>query len=348
MPSTFWARTDSGSANNPALNLTGDPATQVSFVASGSDGDLFLEQPSGGGIDPDTQVMIDGVLYDFTFELSGTMPTKNSDGAQQVPEQYEGSVVNIITVQNYPSAGETTRLSFMPEETATEDDMNSFGKGAIDVQDVDHTPTSSPVCFAGGTMILTPNGEVMVEDLQAGDLVTTLDDGPMPILWMSKTKRSWPMDSLKSKPVKIAAGALGPNLPRIDLVVSPQHKVLLSRSGELSTAGPKVLAPAKGLLSLPGVRTMKGKREVVYYHILMARHSILISNGMASESFYPGPSAMQMLRPHQRNEVLALFPDLQSNPDTAYGPSARTSLTRSEAETMAAGLGERTSLASAA
>jgi len=349
MHSTFWARTDSGSANNPALNLTGDASVQITFVASGSNGDLILEQPAGGGVDPDTQISIDGISYDFTFEISGTMPTQNRDGAQQVPDQFEGSVVYIITVQDYPTAGDTTRLSFMPEETATQAEMDSFGNGAIDVGNVDETPTPGPVCFADGTKILTPDGEILVEDLQVGDIVTTLDDGPMPILWVSKTKYSWPLESSKSKPIMISAGALGQNAPMRDLVVSPQHKVLLSdlRAHE-RVAETQVLAPAKGLLSLPGVRWMKGKREVVYYHILMARHSILVSDGAPSESFFPGKYAMGMLKQFQRDEIFALFPDLVKNPDTGYGPQARRSLSRVESEEIATALVQCIPMAKAA
>ena len=84
---TYVAREDSGSANNPALNLTGAPAIELSFVAetdTGGAGDLFLDQPTGGGVDPDTQVEIGGTSYSFTYELSGTLPTQNRDGAQQV------------------------------------------------------------------------------------------------------------------------------------------------------------------------------------------------------------------------------------------------------------------------
>ncbi|MFK7941410.1 MAG: TfuA-like protein, partial [Paracoccaceae bacterium] len=83
-------------------------------------------------------------------------------------------------------------------------EMDAFGNGAIDVQGVDETPAPGPVCFAGGTMILTPRGEILVEDLKVGDMVVTLDDGPMPILWMSKTKYSWPLESRKSKPIEIS------------------------------------------------------------------------------------------------------------------------------------------------
>ncbi len=349
MPSTFWARTDSGTANNPALNLKGDAAVEITFVASGGSGDLFLEQPAGGGVDPDTQISIGGTSYDFTFELSGTLPTRNSDGAQQVPDQLQGSVVYIVTVQDYPAAGDTTRLAFLPEETATQTEMDSFGNGAIDIQGVDETPAPGPVCFAGGTKILTAHGEVLVEELQEGDMVVTLDDGPMPILWISSSRMSWPLESSSSKPIKISAGALGQNLPLRDLVVSPQHKVLLTKDRTFDgLPEQQFLAPAKGLLSWPGVRLMKGKLDVVYYHILLAKHSILFSDGLPSESFYPGPCAQKMLKQHQRAEILALFPELANMHSSGYGPQARRCMTRKETEELAAKRDQRVLLAKAA
>lgn len=346
MPSTFWARTDSGSANNPALNLNGNLSVYIEFVTSGADGDLFLETPTGGGVDPDTQVSIGGINYDFTFELSGTLPTQKKDGSQQVPDQFEGAPVYIITVQNYPTAGETTRLSFLPEETATQAEMDAFGNGAIDVQNVDETPAPGPVCFAAGTKILTPHGEVFIEVLQKGDEVVTLDDGPMPILWISSTRLSWPLASNKSKPIKISAGALGRNVPLRDLVVSPQHKVLLS-DGCISDrfSDTRILAPAKGLLSLRGVRTMKGKTDVVYYHILVAKHSVLFSDGVPSESFYPGLCALRMMKKSQRKEVLALFPAVEKDPENGYGPKARRCLSRAETVKLTAALRHPTAMA---
>ncbi len=108
LPVSYTARQDSGSANNPAINLTGAPAIDITFVAetdTGGAGDLFLDQPTGGGVDPDTQVEIAGTSYSFIYELSGTLPTLKKDGSQQVPDQYEGSDVVIITVQDYPLVG---------------------------------------------------------------------------------------------------------------------------------------------------------------------------------------------------------------------------------------------------
>lgn len=86
MPVTFWARTDSGTANNLALNLTGDSAVEITFVPSGTDGDVVFDY-DGRAIDPDTQVVIDGTSYDFVFELSAILPTLNGGGANQIPDQ---------------------------------------------------------------------------------------------------------------------------------------------------------------------------------------------------------------------------------------------------------------------
>ena len=333
MASTFWARTDSGSANNPALNLTGDPAVEITFVPSGTSGDLILDT-NGGGIDPDTQVEIGGVLYDFTFEISGTLPTSKNNGSQQVPDQFEGNAVYIVTVHHYPTAGETTRLSFLPDDLATQAEMDSFGNGAIDVQNVD-TTSGGAVCFAAGTHILTPKGYLLIEDLKAGDLVMTLDHGPQPIFWISQSEHVWPGSSEKELPILISSGALGPNTPRTDLVVSPQHKILVSDANTANASNnDEVLVPANGLTSRPGVRVMKGKSQVTYYHILLERHEILLAHGLTTESFFPGPTALKMLRATQREVIFSLFPSLKECRADGYGPQARSCLTRRKTEEL--------------
>ena len=116
----------------------------ITFVPSGTSGDLILDT-AGGAIDPDTQIEIEGIVYDFTFELSGLMPTTKNNGSQQVPDQFEGNAVYIVTVQDYPTAGETTRLAVLPDDLATQAEMDSFGNGAIDVQNVD-TTSSGVLC----------------------------------------------------------------------------------------------------------------------------------------------------------------------------------------------------------
>jgi len=324
MPTSFWARTDSNSANNPALNLTGDPSALITFVPSGTNGDILLDA-NAGAADPDTQVEINGVPYDFVFESASTLPTAANQGAGQVPVQYQGSTLYMITIIDYPAPGDTTRMAFLPDDQATEAEMNAFGNGAIRLQNID-TTGPGVICFAAGTRLATPDGERAVEDLAIGDLVTTIDAGPMPIFWISSSRHAWPGGSEQALPILIAKGAMARGLPARDLVVSPQHKVLLT--GQLASDLPRasMLAPAKGLTRLPGVRQMKGKRSITYYHVLLERHALLLSEGLPSESFYPGPTALAMLNPAQRMALLQTL----SEPPYLYGPRARPCLSVSE------------------
>lgn len=327
MAVTYWVREDSGSANNPALNLTGANSFQITFdalTASGNPGDLELDQPAGGGVDPDTQVLIDGTSYSFTFELTGTLPTLKRDGSQQVPDQFEDNNIVIITIQDYPSPGETTRLSFMPDVQASQAEMDAFGNGAIDIQNVNTAPPATPVCFVKGTLITTPSGQIRIEDLRAGDLVETLDQGNQTIRWIGF--QSLPAHG-KYAPIRIQAGALGNTR---DLLVSPQHRMLLTGwKLELLFDSTEVLATAKSLINDRLIMREEGG-VVEYYHILFDTHQIIFAEGSPSESFHPGVQAMNSYSQATRREIYELFPALMVNISN-YGRAARISLKPHEA-----------------
>lgn len=326
MADTFWARINQESAGNDAINLEKDIApVEITFVPKGTGGDTFLDP----GLDPNTQVEINGTLYDFEYIVYGTLPS-----AQQVPDQFEGDPVAIIRVIGYPTATETERLVFLPEANATQADMASFQQGNISpVQPV--VLPQVPVCFAGGTLIETPAGPVPVDDLRQGDLVVTVDNGPQPLVWVTSSHHVWPGSDEIFKPVQIKAGALGAGLPRCDLMVSPQHHILLGNlHGADMFGAPEVIAPAKGLTGLAGVRHMKGKKDVTYFHLMLDKHALLWAGGIASESFYPGPTAIKMLNDAQRASLLRKFPALLDNPDTGYGPTVRHKITRRQAEML--------------
>ena len=78
------------------------------------------------------------------------------------------------------------------------------------------------LCFAQGTWVTTPSGQVPIEELAAGDMVVTMDHGPQPIRWIGSSKRP---ATGNMAPILIRKGALGNTR---DLRVSPQHRMLLS------------------------------------------------------------------------------------------------------------------------
>ena len=333
MQRSFFARVDSNSANNPALNLTGDPAIQLTFIdqtPGGGAGDLQLEQ-NGGSADPDTVVEIGGSTYSFTFELAGTLPTAKKDGAQQVPDQFEGDAVYIVTVHDYPTAGDATRYAFLPESGATRTEMDAFGNGAIDIQGATTTPPDSPICFLDGTAIATPGGEAAVETLRPGDLVLTRSGRARRILWTGRSEFVWPGAQDRHKPVQIAAGALDGVLPRRALAVSPQHRILMQGADVAAAFGaPRVLAPAIGLTGLPGIRRMRGRKRAVYRHLLLASHDLVLAEGLAAESLYPGPMALAALDCTQAAALRFVLPR------SGYGPLAERAVSRRAIEAFIA------------
>ncbi|MCC5976402.1 MAG: Hint domain-containing protein, partial [Rubellimicrobium sp.] len=300
----------------------------VAETPSGDPGDLWL----GGSPDPNTQVMINGQTYSFSVSWIGTLPTTNNQGANQVPTQFRGDEIMRIAVQDYPSPGGVTYLVFMPFEQATAAQMDAFGNGAISVQNINTNPDPVPVCYAEGTRLESVNGPVAVENLQSGDLLVTLDDGPQPIRWIGWTEHHWPGTDEKLLPVRIPARSLDGRLPYRDLMISPQHRILLNREiFAFGDADEDCFAPALSLDGYRGVQRDTSCKTVRYYHVLLERHSILMAEGLLSESFFPGPMAMRNLSLGNRVQVMTLFPDLAKDPTGGYGKLCRRALTKRQA-----------------
>jgi hypothetical protein len=186
-------------------------------------------------------------------------------------------------------------------------------------------------CFARGTMIRTPEGERPVESLLPGDLIETRDNGPQPLRWLgARTVAA----TGRFAPVVIEAGTFG--LHR-RLVVSPQHRILLRHwMAELMFGEDEVLVAAKDLVNDCSVRIVEGG-SVDYFHLLFDSHQIVWSEGLETESFLPGPSVMNEFEEDVREEVLALFPEIDPQSYEGYGPSARLSLKAHETRAIGAG-----------
>lgn len=190
----------------------------------------------------------------------------------------------------------------------------------------DLTGPLPPPCFARGTMIETDRGAVAVESLSAGDLIVTRDNGLQPIRWVGSRVLDgrWLAVKPNLKPVRIAKGALGAGLPNADLVVSPQHRILVRSAIAQKMFGTgEVLVAAKQLLQIDGIDIVEGDEGVEYFHILFDRHEVVISNGAETESLYPGPEALKTIGAAALDEVLTIFPELA---DDAEGPVAAREL----------------------
>jgi len=164
----------------------------------------------------------------------------------------------------------------------------------------------------------------VIENLEIGDHVFTLDAGMQPIRWIGRTTVP---ATANNAPIQIAAGALG---NAQSLQVSPQHRMLVADwRSELVCGTDEVLVAAKHLINDHSIRQITGG-TVDYIHILFDDHQIIMAEGIASESFHPGRVGFGSMAEAARQELLSLFPQLAADLD-GFGPAARYSAKASEA-----------------
>jgi hypothetical protein len=189
------------------------------------------------------------------------------------------------------------------------------------------------ICFTPDTRLATPMGPRMIRDLQPGDMIETRDNGPQEVLWCGHRRmtgaRLYAMPHLR--PIRFKAGALGIGRPDEDLLVSPQHRMLLKGPAAQALFNtPEVLVAAEDLLNDQTVIVDHTLREVTYVHILLQRHDVIWANGLESESFHPSNTALDTVDPAQLGQLLQLLPGVEANPHI-YGDYARRNLSASEA-----------------
>ncbi|HEY0275191.1 MAG TPA: Hint domain-containing protein, partial [Paenirhodobacter sp.] len=154
------------------------------------------------------------------------------------------------------------------------------------------------------------------------DLVTTADHGPQPVRWIGCSQMTAKVlaKNEKLRPIRIRAGALGRGLPEHDLIVSPEHRILVrSKIAERLFGAQEVLIAARQLLQIDGVDVAEDLISVAYYHVLFDRHEVVISNGAETESLFTGPQALKSVGRAAVEEIFAIFPDLRSRD---YTPTA--------------------------
>jgi Ca2+-binding RTX toxin-like protein len=316
---------DGGSGDD---TLDGGAGRDILF---GGDGDDSI---SGGNDDPDDGGdLLFGGLGDDTFTNIGQdeVITGGED-----PDDGDNDVLDLTGAAEAANAGGTLTVDFDGSDPEA-GIIRFFDAGGTETGTSEFSEIETVIpCFTPGTRIATPKGERRVEDLQVGDRVITRDNGIQEIRWLGRRdmKGTELLRASHLQPVLIREGALGNGLPERDMMVSPNHRVLVANDKtSLYFDEREVLVAAKHLTGLEGVDRIEIS-SVSYIHFMFDQHEVVLSDGAWTESFQPGDQTLDGLGNAQRNEIFELFPELKSREGLEGYQAARRSLKKHEAQLL--------------
>jgi hypothetical protein len=132
------------------------------------------------------------------------------------------------------------------------------------------------ICFFPGTRVATADGEKAIENLQIGDLVTIVGGASRHIRWVGRQTVSTRFgDPLRVLPIRICAEALRKGVPARDLLVSPDHGLLIG----------DVLVQAGALVNgTTIVREANVPERFTYYHVELDDHSLILAENTPAET----------------------------------------------------------------
>ncbi|ATJ90512.1 hypothetical protein HK16_10480 [Acetobacter senegalensis] len=245
------------------LVLNGVGATQTG-IAFGTEGGT-IEVASGmslsilskiTGIQVGDTIIIDGVTSDGINETEDGIYTLTQNGTElQATGRFQPVLANGVegfTV--YTDANGNTVLT------------------AVDY---------SNICFLAGSMVRTPEGDVAVETLRSGDQVVAYVDGQnvtRDVVWAgvahAKIKADMP-DDVAGYPVRILKNAISEGVPYKDMLITAEHCLFIDGK----------MVPARMLVNGATIFYDRSITDYDYYHIETAEHSVLIVDGMLTESY---------------------------------------------------------------
>jgi len=221
-----------------------------------------------------------------TFLSSSTgvaADTSNTNGIFTIDETISTKFNNIISDKIFKGVSSSFGGGFIVQDISTAGfyflyDYNLAGGAPTNTggESVDFQAVNlKTLCFVAGTKIRTPEGEKAIEELQAGDLISTAN-GAKALKFLCKTTRSFKgLLAVGKNPIRVAAGTFGATA---DLLMSPSHA--LSLEGCLIEAGALI-----NHASVDRV-TEWNAPELTYFNLELDQHEQIWANGVGTESYF--------------------------------------------------------------
>jgi T5SS/PEP-CTERM-associated repeat protein len=203
-------------------------------------------------------------------------------------------------------AGGVLTLTETADAVGTLSVAGAFSADSFKVTNNGTNTTIVLACFATGTGIATVAGRRPVEALAVGDLVPTASGRLARITWIGYretdlVRHARPWDVM---PVRVRAGALGEGVPLRDLVLSPDHAVLMDGA----------LIPIRHLVNGASI-VQETRRRITYWHVELDRHNALLAEGAPCESYldtgnrhaFAGSAAIELHPDFAQHQAMAVW-----------------------------------------
>ena len=276
--------TGSGTTYTATFTPTANTTTSGSIIVSGTTGSTtFSSNTLSLSI---AATLITPTLSDFSvqtktvgdspFELSP--PQSNSTGAfSYISENTEVATISGTTVTIVGAGTSTITASQVATSTHTSGTITA----TLTVSAASNIP-----CYSKGTLILTNQGYIKVEDIKKGDIVVragnispngilekNIDNKETPIIWIKKFRPK--ILNSNSRPICITKNAFGEKSPFVDLYVSPGHRLLINDK----------IVQSSDLINGETIYQDNECNSVEYYHLKCDRHSAIYANGILAETY---------------------------------------------------------------
>jgi hypothetical protein len=216
------------------------------------------------------------------YEPNQGLPFPLAGGYGGLPGQagQDGSTVSYVPAAKGGQPGQAgydgTVASLLGGLVITSGGGGGGGLSAANIGGVGNVSYVAVTCFAAGVALATPFGDRAVETLAPGDAVLTKAGETRPVRWIGHRAldcASHPRPDL-IWPVRVRADALATGVPTRDVLLSPDHAVLVDGA----------LVPIR-LLANGATIAAEPTERVTYFHVELDCHDLLMAEGLAAESY---------------------------------------------------------------
>lgn len=156
--------------------------------------------------------------------------------------------------------------------------------------------------------------------VRPGDLVVTRSNGlqPVQMVWKRKLRKAQIERHPELAPVRLRTRAVGPMMPQRDVMVAPDHRLLIPgfRLAGVEDAQSVLIEAAKIAGMSDSVERVTDLDHVTYYQLVFDSHQVITANGLPVESFLPDAAAVQALGGEMREALEERYPEVFQAPES--------------------------------